>query len=71
MEQQATPPASRRPARVDRGTGVLLEFVGQGTLVLRGPRSGRTYQVAAPGDLVLAHPDDVEEMVRRCDFKQA
>ena len=71
MEQQARPRASQRPVRIDRGTGVILKFVGQGTLALRGPRSGRTYQVAATGDLVLAHPDDVEDMLRRCDFTQA
>jgi hypothetical protein len=63
--------AARRPARVDRGTGVILEFVGEGSFALRGSRSGRTYHVDATGDLVLAHPDDVEEMLRRRDFTRA
>lgn len=62
--------AARCPAR-DRGTGVILEFVGEGSFALRGSRSGRTYHVDAPGDLVLAHPDDVEEMLRRRDFTRA
>ena len=56
--------AARSPVRVDRGTGVILEFVGEGSFALRGSRSGRTYHVGATGDLVLAHPDDVEEMLR-------
>ncbi len=68
MEQEARPAAGRRPARIDRGTGVMLEFVGEGAFALRGPRSGRTYHVTGTGDLLLAHPDDVEEMLRRCDF---
>ena len=57
----------QRPVRADSGTGIILEFVGEGPCALRG-RSGRIYHVHGPGDLVLAHPDDVEEMVRRSDF---
>jgi hypothetical protein len=67
----ASPGAVRRPVRIDRGTGIILEFVGEGSFALRGPRSGRTYHVDATGDLVLAHPDDVEEMLRRRDFTMA
>ena len=65
------PNTTLRPVRVDRGTGIILEFVGEGSFAMRGPRSGRTYHVNATGDLVLAHPDDVEEMVRRRDFTPA
>lgn len=69
--QPAPPaPAPRRPWRVDNGDGVTLTYVGSGGLVFRGPKSGRTYHVAAAGDLVFAHPDDVEGLLRMLVFRR-
>ena len=61
--------AGRRVPRASRKTaGVLLKYVGHGALVLRGPRSGRTYQMFETGDLAFVHPDDVEAMIRTRAF---
>lgn len=68
--KNADAPAPGRPGRVDDGSGVTLRYVGEGGLVLRGPRSGRTYQLSAAGDLLFVHPADVEALLRLHVFRR-
>lgn len=67
----ATSGGAGRWARLDRVGGVTLHYVGPGPVTLRGPRSGRLYQAAAPGDLLFVHPDDVDALLRMRVFARA
>jgi hypothetical protein len=45
-------------------------YVGTGPVHVRGARSGRTYQVAASGELLYVQPEDVAGLLRMGLFRQ-
>jgi hypothetical protein len=59
------PTSAPAPAAQARETGQPeLRYLGDGTIALRGPRTGRVYYFDAAGDPTAVHADDADALLR-------